>query len=176
MKKAKITALCGITTALSVVIMLSSTLLPVLMYVLPIITSMGVLLVIAVSDKRWAFGVYFSTSVLSLILLTDKETALTYAIFFGYYPLIKSIIERLPRILSRVVKTLVFNAAAVSVGFIGVWLLGVSGDEYTEFGKLTIPLLLALANIAFIMYDFMITKNGVLIERVARKIKGKFRI
>ncbi len=176
MKKAKITALCGMITAVSVVIMLASTLLPVLMYVLPIITSMGVLLVIEIADKKWAFGVYFATSVLSMILLTDKETALTYVIFFGYYPLIKNTIEKLPRILSRVIKTLVFNAAAVSIGLIGVWLFGVSGEEYTEFGKFTIPLLLVLANVVFIMYDFAITKNGVLIERVARKIKGKIRI
>lgn len=176
MKKAKITALCGMITALSVVIMLSSTLLPVLMYVLPIATSIGVLLVMDIADKKWAFGVYFSTAVLSLILLTDKETALTYAIFFGYYPLIKTTLEKLPRILSRVLKTLIFNVAAVSIGFIGVWLLGVSGEEYTEFGKLTVPLLLVLANIAFIMYDFAVTKNGRLIEYVARKIKHKIRI
>ena len=176
MKKAKITALCGMATALSVVIMLASTLLPVLMYVLPIVTSIGVLLVMNIADKKWAFGVYFSTVVLSMILLTDKETALTYAIFFGYYPLIKNAFEKLPRVLSRILKTLVFNAAAVSIGFIGVWFLGVSGEEYTELGKFTIPLLLILANVAFIMYDFAITKNGVLIERVAQKIKRKIRI
>ena len=176
MKKAKITALCGMLTALSIVIMLTSTLLPVLMYVLPIVTSIGILLVMNITDKRWAFGVYFSTAVLSMILLTDKETALTYAIFFGYYPLIKTTLEKLPRVLSRVLKTLIFNVAAVSIGFIGVWLLGVSGEEYTEFGKLTIPLLLILANLAFILYDFAITKNGRLIELVACKIKRKIRI
>lgn len=176
MKKAKITALCGMITALSVVIMLTSTLLPVLMYVLPIVTSIGVLLVSEIAGEKWGFGVYFSTAVLSMILLTDKETALTYTLFFGYYPLMKNAFEKLPRVLSRVLKTLVFNAAAVSIGFIGVWFLGVSGEEYTELGKFTIPLLLILANVAFIMYDFAITKNGVLMERVARKIKGKFRI
>ncbi len=176
MKKAKITALCGMITALSVVIMLTSTILPVLMYVLPIVTSIGVLLVSEIAGKKWAFGVYFSTAVLSMILLTDKETALTYTVFFGYYPLMKNTFEKLPRVLSRVLKTLVFNAAAVSIGFIGVWFLGVSGEEYAELGKFTIPLLLILANVAFIMYDFAITKNGVLMERVARKIKGKFRI
>ncbi len=176
MKKAKITALCGMITALSVVIMLASTLLPVLMYVLPIVTSIGVLLVSEIAGKKWALGVYFSSAVLSMMLLTDKETALTYTVFFGYYPLIKNAFEKLPRVLSRVLKTLIFNVAAVSIGFIGVWFLGVSGEEYTELGKFTIPLLLVLANVAFIMYDFAITKNGVLIERVSRKIKGKFRI
>lgn len=176
MKKAKITAVCGMVTALSVVIMLASTVLSVLMYVLPIITSLGVLFVISFADKKWAFCVYLATAVLSMILLTDKETALTYTMFFGYYPLIKTALEKLPRVLSRVMKTIIFNGAAVSIGFLGVWLLGVSGDEYTEFGKFTIPLLLALANVAFILYDFAITKNGVIVEHIARKVKQKMHI
>ena len=176
MKKAKITALCGMITAISVVLMLASTLLPVLMYVLPIVTSIGVLLVSEFAGKKWAFGVYFSTAVLSMILLTDKETALTYTMFFGYYPIIKSLFEKLPRILSRVLKTIVFNLAAVGIGFLGVWLFGVSGEEYTELGKFTIPLLLILANVTFIMYDYAISKNYVLIERIVRKIKEKMRI
>ncbi len=176
MKKAKITALCGMITAVSVVLMLASTLLPVLMYVLPIVTSIGVLLVSRFADKKWGFGVYFATSVLSMILLTDKETALTYTIFFGYYPLIKTTLEKLPRVLSRILKTLVFNVATVSIGVLGVWLFGVSGEEYTELGKFTIPLLLILANITFVMYDFAITKNGVLVDNIAQKIKQKMRI
>ncbi len=176
MKKTKITAVCGMVTALSIVIMLTSTLLPVLMYILPVITSLGVLFVSRFADKKWAFSVYFSTAILSLVLLSDKETALTYTLFFGYYPLIKNILEKLPRILSWLVKFIVFNGAAVSVGYLGIWLFGVSGDEYTEFGKITIPMLLTLANLTFIVYDLALTKNGVLVEWVARKVKKKMNI
>lgn len=176
MKKAKITAVCGMVTALSVVIMLSSSLLPVLMYVLPVITSIGVLFVNEFAGKKWGFGVYSATSVLSLILLTDKETALAYTVFFGYYPLIKNTLEKLPRILSRIIKTIVFNAAAVSIGFLGVWFFGVSGEEYTEFGKFTIPLLLGLANLTFVLYDFAIAKYNVPVVQIVQKLKRKMRI
>ncbi|MBQ8182486.1 MAG: hypothetical protein IJ025_01120 [Clostridia bacterium] len=176
MNKAKITAVCGMTTALSVVLMMTSTLLPVLMYVLPVVTSLGVLYVRDLSNKKWAFGVYAATSVLSMILLTDKETALTYVLFFGYYTLVKNSFEKLPKIVSRLIKTLVFNAAAITIGILGVWLFGVSGEEYSEFGKLTIPLLLGLANLAFVLYDFAITKNGILIELLARKTKKILRL
>lgn len=176
MNKAKITAVCGMVTALSVVLMMVSTLLPVLMYVLPVITSLGVLYTQDLSGKKWAFGVYGATSVLSMMLLTDKETALTYVLFFGYYPLIKNTLEKLPKVISRILKTVIFNAAAVGIGFIGVWFFGVSGEEYSEFGKLTIPLLLGLANLAFILYDFAITKNGVLIELLAKKTKKTLRL
>ncbi len=176
MKKAKITALCGMVTALSVVIMLASTLLPVLMYVLPIITSLGVLFISELSGKKWALGIYLSTAVLSMILLTDKETALTYTAFFGYYPLVKTPLEKLPRVVAWIVKFIVFNCAAVFIGFVGVWLFGVSGEEYSEFGRLTIPLLLVLANAAFLVYDLALTKNGVLIAHISKRIKSKMRI
>ena len=81
--KTKNTAVCGLMTALSVVLMLITTIVPVFMYVLPIVTGLLVVFVEAVSNKKWAFGVFASTSFLALLLLTDKEAALTYTLFFG---------------------------------------------------------------------------------------------
>ena len=171
MKKAKITAVCGVMAALSVVLMLITTFVPVLMYVLPIITGLIVLLVSEMSHKKWALGVYFTTAVLSLILLTDKESALSYTLFFGYYPLIKTSFERLSKVWGWFLKLLLFNTAAVIVGFLGVLLFGVSGEEYNEFGKLTIPLLLGLANFAFLLYDVALKRHGRVISLLAHKIK-----
>ena len=78
------------------------------MYVIPIVTGLLVLFVAEVSDKKWGVGVYFATSLLSLLLITDKEAALTYALFFGYYPLIKDVMEKLPKALGWVLKFLLF--------------------------------------------------------------------
>lgn len=171
MKKAKKTALCGVSAALSVVLMLITTILPVLMYVLPIVTGLVVLFIYKLTDKKWAFGVYLSTAFLSMLLLTDKETALTYTLFFGYYPLIRDVIEKLPRALSWLVKLLLFNCGAVAIGGLGVLLFGVSGEEYSEFGALTIPVLLGMANVVFVLYDVMLTKYGVLLLRLTDKFK-----
>ena len=169
--KTKNTAVCGLMTALSVVLMALTTLIPVFMYVIPIVTGLLVLFVSDAADKKWGAGVYFSTAFLSLLLITDKEAALTYALFFGYYPLIKDVIEKLPRVLSWVLKLLIFNLAAVGIGVIGFYVFGVSGDEYNEFGKYTIPILLAMANVAFLLYDFCLTKNRVLLIRISEKFK-----
>ena len=151
--KTKNTAVCGLMTALSVVLMMLTTLIPVFMYVIPIVTGIIVLFVADVSNKKWGAGVYFSTAFLSLLLITDKEAALTYALFFGYYPLIKDIIEKLPKVLNWIVKLILFNLAAVGIGVISFYLFGVTGEEYNEFGKYTIPILLIMANVAFILYD-----------------------
>ena len=131
----------------------------------------GMLFVADISDKKWGVGVYFSTAFLSLFLITDKEAALTYALFFGYYPLIKDIIEKLPKAWGWLLKLALFNASAVGIGVISFYLFGVSGEEYEEFGKFTIPILLIMANVAFVLYDFCITKNRFLLMRLSERFK-----
>ena len=169
--KTKNTAVCGLMTALSVVLMMLTTLIPVFMYVIPIVTGIIVLFVADVSNKKWGAGVYFSTAFLSLLLITDKEAALTYALFFGYFPLIKESIEKLPKALAWILKIVLFNIAAVGIGVISFYVFGISGDEYDEFGKFTIPILLIMANVAFVLYDFCLTKNRFLLIRFSEKFE-----
>ena len=169
--KTKNTAVCGLMTALSVVLMLITTIVPVFMYVLPIVTGLLVVFIEDISNKQWAFGVYASTSFLALLLLTDKEAALTYVLFFGYYPLIKDIIEKLPKWVAWLLKLLIFNFAVVAIGVISFYLFGIAGDEYNEFGKFTIPILMAMANLVFVLYDFCLTKNRALLTALANKFK-----
>ena len=169
--KTKNTAVCGLMTALSVVLMMLTTLIPVFMYVIPIVTGIIVLFVADVSNKKWGAGVYFSTAFLSILLITDKEAALTYALFFGYYPLIKDSIEKLPKALAWILKIVLFNIAAVGIGVISFYVFGISGDEYDEFGKFTIPILLIMANVAFVLYDFCLTKNRFLLIRFSEKFE-----
>ncbi len=169
--KTKNTAMSGLITALSVVLMLFTTVIPVFMYVLPIVTGLLVLFTADISDKKWATGVYFSASFLSLLLLTDKEAALTYVLFFGYYPLIKDIIEKLPKWVAWILKLILFNLAAVCIGAIGFFVFGVSGEEYNEFGEYTIPILLIMANVVFILYDICLTRNRFLLTRLSEKFK-----
>ena len=169
--KTKNTAVCGLMTALSVVLMMLTTLVPVFMYVIPIVTGILVLFVADISNKKWAVGVYFSTAFLSVLLITDKEAALTYALFFGYYPLIKDTIEKLPKAVAWILKIILFNIAAVGIGVISFYVFGISGDEYDEFGKYTVPILLIMANVAFVLYDFCLTKNRFLLTRFSEKFK-----
>lgn len=171
MKKAKLTAFCGMMVALSVVLMAFVTVLPVLMYVLPVVTGIIVLLVADVGSKKWATGVFFATSVLSLILLTDKESVLTYILFFGYYPLIREDLSKLSKVLFVILKFLLFNCAAVLTGFAGVLLFGVPKEEYEEFGRLTIPLLLGLANVVFLLYDRILVKYKIVFGAIASKLR-----
>lgn len=157
--------------ALSVVLMSITTIIPIFMYIIPLLTGLVVLLCEKLSNKKWALSVFFATSLLSLILLTDKESVLTYVLFFGYYPLVRGNLSKLPKVLFVVLKFVLFNCAAVLTGFLGVFLFGVPKEEYTEFGKVTIPILLGLANVVFLIYDAIFKKYDMLFKYAADKLK-----
>jgi hypothetical protein len=175
MNKSKNTAFCGMISALSVVLMLVTTVLPVMMYVLPIATGILVVLTAGVTNKKWAAGTFFSTAVISLMLLTEKETALTYLFFFGWYPLVRESLSVIPKILQYLVKIVMFNFSAVAIGVVGVYVFGISKDEYTEFGKFTIPILLGMANVVFILYELMLKKYSSVLEEIAKKVRKKLK-
>ena len=172
MKKTRYTAVSGVVSALSVVVMLLTNVVPAMMYVIPIITGAIVFAVAKILGKKWALGVFFVTSVISFVLLADKEVALNYTLFFGYYPLLKSAYERLPKVLSWGVKALTFNVAIVVIGLIITFVFKLPFlDE--DFGKLTIPVFEVLFNVVFVMYDVMFTVFEKRLAPVFKKLRAK---
>ncbi len=162
-------------SALSVVLMLVTTVLPVMMYVLPIVTGILIMLTAEVTNKKWAIGTFFSTAIISLLLLTEKETALTYLFFFGWYPLIRERLSGIPKALQYVLKLVMFNISAVAIGVVGVYVFGLSKDDYTEFGKYTIPILLAMANVVFVLYEMMLKKYSLFLKEMGKRIRKKLK-
>ena len=75
--------------------------------------------------------------------------------FFGYYPILKAKLDPIrPKALSFLIKLLIFNAAMVLEYFAATRLLSVPAEEYELFGVSLPLLLLALANVVFILYDY----------------------
>lgn len=169
-KKTKLTALCGILSALSVVIMLPTLVIPVLTYVAPMIAGFVIMTVSDIAGKKWAFGVFSAVSVITLIILTDKEASLTYIAFFGYYPLIRENLEKKRKVLSLIFKFLLFNISMVTVSLLGIYVFAVPVEDFTSFGRFSVPILLFLANIVFILYDFSFKRLNPLIKAVSQKL------
>lgn len=143
-----------------------------MMYVIPIITGAIVFAVNEIIGKKWALGVFFVTSIISFILLTDKETALNYTLFFGFYPLLKPVCEKLPKVLSWVIKLIVFNVAITAIGLIVTIVFKLPFlDE--DLGKFTIPLFAVLFNLVFVMYDIMFTVFKSRLAPLFNKLKNK---
>ena len=172
MKKTRCTTISGMVSALSVVIMLFTNIMPSMMYVIPIVTGAIVFAMNEVIGRNWALGVFFTTGLISLIILADKEAALNYILFFGYYPLLKKPFERLPRIVSWGVKLVTFNAALCLIGVIVTFVFKMPFlDE--DFGSFTIPLFALLFNMVFIMYDIMFTVFEKRLGHLFVKLKNK---
>lgn len=162
MRQSSKTAICGMIAALSVVIMML-TVIPVMTYTAPAFA--GILLMIAVIEinKKWAFGVYVAVGILSLLLATDKEAAVMYVAFFGYYPIIKAVLEsKLPRVAEWIVKFLIFNATMVASYFVLIRVFGISMDDMNELGKYGPLILLAMGNVVFFVFDIAITRLATL--------------
>ena len=159
MRKSSKTALGGIIAALSLVLMLLSTIIPFLTYVLP--AAAGIILMVMVIEigRKWALGAYAAVSILSLLILADKETAVMYAAFFGYYPILKSAIEeKLSRVWEWIVKFLLFNGAVVVAYLLIIYVFRLPVDGMDTFGKWTIPLLLVMANVMFFLFDYVLSR------------------
>lgn len=169
-RKTFLTALCGLLTALSVVVMLPTLIIPIFTYLSPMIAGIIMCLVMYVADKKWALGVYFAVSAVLLIILTDKESALMYVTLFGYYPLIKPVTEKCKKPVAILLKALLFNGSAVLTALCAVYIFAVPAEEYTEFGKFAVPILLVLTNTAMFLYDFTLTKYEPILKGFAKKL------
>ena len=93
MKQSSKCAIGRIVAALSLVLMISVAIIPFLTYALPAAAGVLIIFIVIEIDKKWAFGVYSTVAILGMILVPEKEVAVMYLVLFGYYPIIKALIE-----------------------------------------------------------------------------------
>ncbi len=121
---------------------------------------------------------YLAVGTLSLFVTPNKDAALIFIMFFGHYPLLRPILSRIkPRLLGYALKLLVFNACVLAYFFATVYVLGMDAllEEMGEMGKYGGLMLLGLANMMFISYDYlMIIAMEVYRTKLHPKISGKF--
>ena len=94
--QAKKAAYCGMAAALSVVLMMLSSVIPIFGYIGPMFASVLLIPLMKNFGKGAAMCTWLVTALLILILGADKEAALFY-IFFGYYPVLKTVLDRIPQ-------------------------------------------------------------------------------
>ena len=90
-----------------------------------------------------------------MFLAPDREAALIYLLFFGYYPALFGLLARIRKRPARVLsKLLVFNAACIAEALLALYMLGVPLESISFLGPFTPLFLLVLANLVFLVYDF----------------------
>ena len=168
-------AFCGIITAFCTMMMFLTGLISIGTYALPAFS--GILLIVVVIElgAGWAWPVYIASSMFSLLIAGDKEAAMLFVVFFGYYPILKAYIERIRhKFVSYLLKFSVFNAAMVLAFFLSIRLLGVPEDSFTVFGIYLPWAFLIVGNLVFAVYDYAISTLVVLYFQRFHRIVGKW--
>ena len=184
MNKASKTAVGGLMIALSVVILIP-TVLEFFVYALPAFAGLVTMFCVVELNKKWAFGVFFGAAVISLLLVPNKEAAVLYAAFFGYYPIIKAIFEsRLPRGVEYVLKYLFFNVSMVAAYFVLLkvflipfeTLMGIDDSSPAFFAKYAVWIMLLGGNVMFFFYDLCLTRMvSVYLRFWQKRVRKLFR-
>ncbi len=148
-------ALCGMMGALSVVVMLMGAVIPVMMFIAPMVVSGLVMLVCTECGRRLAWTEYAAVSLLSVLFLPDKEVAFLF-VFLGYYPLIKPRFDALRPALVRVAAKLLYLNASVLVMYALLYSLFFPGQLAADLAGPELALAaftLLVGNITFFMLD-----------------------
>lgn len=167
MKNARKVALCGVAAALTVVLMLFEGMMQIASIAMPAIAGCLLIPVVAQAGLGYAFGAYGVSAALLLLLAPDREAALIYMLFFGYYPALFAVLSKIrSKALLWGSKLAIFNTAAVCEALLAVYVLGIPFEELPLLGRWGPLVLLALANAVFILYDYTL---GGLISQYYRR-------
>lgn len=120
--------------------------------------------------KGWALGVYAVASILSILLLPYKTAAAVFALFVGFYPILKFYLNRIkPLALSYAARIICFNIFLTALIYVATNLLGIE-EDFLNFG-LTIY---ALSNVTFVVFDFALERLAdFYVFRIKPKLFGK---
>lgn len=170
-------ALGGVIAALSLLLMILAGVTSTLVYAIPMITGALLMMLVVEFGQGFAVLIYIAVSIISLLILGNKEAAIMYVAFFGYYPILKSILEkRLKGFICWIVKYLIFNVAMAVSYYIVTKIFMISFDDIESFGKFALPLLLLAGNVLFAMYDVVLTRLvSIYLYRWRKYIKRVFK-
>lgn len=170
-KKTLNLSLCGVTAALVMAVMFVSYF-PLLTISIPAIAGVIIIIPLIEVGKLYAFATYIVTAVLS-ILFAEKEAAFLFVFLFGYYPVLKAVIEKVGIIiLEYILKLIVFNGAVSIVYLLIAGIFEIDLEGFGDFGKYSILIFYVLGNICFLIYDTCIARiSEIYMFRLHPKIK-----
>lgn len=168
-------SLGGVVGALSLVLMLLTSVIPFGTYAFPALAGMLLVCVVIELGYGWAFIVYGVVSILSFLFLTDKESALYYVVLLGFYPIIKGVLERIKsRVCQYILKFAVFNTCMILGFYISISLLSIPKESFSIFGVYLPWVFLVVGNIFFVLYDLCVSRVvTVYILKIHKKLSNK---
>jgi hypothetical protein len=168
-------ALGGIVSALCLLCMFLSGIMPFFYLILPMVAGIFLMIIAEEVSMGWAWLTYTSVSILSMLITADKEAALVFVMLFGHYPMVRMYLENLKfKPLRYIIKLAIYNICLISFFMVTVFVFGLDQmlTDMNDLGKYGGLILLVLANIIYVLYDFNL---GALYVLYIKRLMPKFR-
>ena len=174
-----IVSLCGIMSGLAIVMMFFLSMIPSFEYVSPIVS--GVLLWVVAERLGTRYGIcsYAVVSLLCLFISPNYEANMMFIFIFGYYPIVRQYLMKLPHFLLRwLTKLALFAAAAIACYWLLINIFNMQQllEDMGELGEYGPWILLGMGAVAFVLYDVFLGifepfYNQMLKPKISRMMK-----
>ena len=158
-------AVCAMSAAVGVVLMLLGSFMGLGMYMAPIFVGWCLIPIGRRYGVRYQAMLWIVIGLLSLLFVGDMEQNLMFIGFFGWYPIIRSKLQKLPRVPRLCLKLLLFNVVIVALEAI---VLAFLVPEVLEAWLAV--LLLAVGNMTFLVYDYAFPMFELLADRFLKRL------
>ncbi|MBQ1234373.1 MAG: hypothetical protein IIX77_01965 [Oscillospiraceae bacterium] len=163
-------ALCGVLGALSVALLMGSSLIPLFDYSLAGAAGLVLVPVLFEVSAKWAIMTYASAGLTALLLVPNKEPVFLYLFILGYFPILKYAVDfKIKNKLARLaIKLAVVNVGVLTSYFVMINIIGMPllQDEFAAMGAVMLAVMVVLYNITAVVYDVALTKIWFLYHKV----------
>lgn len=163
-------ALCGMMSALAVVVMSLGGMIPMATFCCPAFAGMVLVPLVVDCGRKMALGAWIAVAFLSLILCPDKEAALLFA-FLGHYPVIKWQLDRIKRKWPRrLAKFLVLDGCIALLYALIFFVLKLDQimADYKDATIISMAALFLIGNFTLVLYDRLLTIGAWMYIKKAR--------
>lgn len=161
----KCLASCSMMTAVCVILLLLGAVLDLGVYSAPMFAGLCLVPMGEKWGRKYQCLLWIAISLLSFLLVPNVEENLMFAGLFGWYPIMRSALQRLHQPLRLLCKLLVFNGAAIAIEALVLFIL-----VPEALNGWILAALLLIGNVSFLLYDYVIPRTNVLFRRIIKRI------
>ena len=158
-------AVCAMSAAVGVVLMMLGSFMGLGMYMAPIFVGWCLMPIGRNYGVQYQVMLWIVIGLLSLLFVGDMEQNLMFIGFFGWYPIVRPKLQKLPRVPRLCLKLLLFNLVIAALEAIVLTFLV---PEVLELWLAV--LLLAMGNLTFLVYDYAFPVFDILAERFLKRL------
>ncbi len=149
-QKTRRIALSAVLSALCALILLLASAFETIDLTLAALASLPVALAAIEMEKPWDILIYAVSSLLALLLAPSRLPAVCFALFLGFYPMLKKVFERLIPPFAWALKFSLFNTSLLAIFAVCRFLLRLPENDAGIW-------LYIVANVAFLAYDLFLS-------------------